>query len=44
MADFMEKATRENATIKQLILQKNKNGAMLALKRRKMYEEECNRQ
>jgi len=39
-----EKASREHAKAKQCLQQKNKQGALLALQRKKMFEEECNRQ
>ena len=40
----IEKTKQEDLKIKNLLLQKNKNGAMLALQRRKLFETEMNRQ
>jgi hypothetical protein len=39
----MEKTGLEDINIKALLKQKNKQGAYLALQRRKMYETELNR-
>ena len=40
----MENIKKEDVKIKTLLQQKNREGAMLTLKRRKMYEEDLNRQ
>ena len=40
----MENIKKEDVKIKTLLQQKNKQGAMLALQRRKMYEQDLNRQ
>ena len=40
----MENIKKEDVKIKTLLQQKNREGAMLTLKRRKMYEQDLNRQ